>query len=246
MKVTYEHPSRILSIVAKLGGMNLRSNLSKFYIQELLLIKMSEVATPVAAATPVAVKKVKKVSSATKKPKTKPTHPPTSEMVDAAIGALKERGGSSLLAIKKYVAATYKVDVEKLAPFLKKYIKGAVIKGHLLQTKGKGASGSFKLSAKPAKKTVAKPKTTTPKKAAAKPKAAEKKKAAAKKPAAKKPVAAKKAVKTTAAKKTGTVKAKPAAAKPKATPKPKIAAAPKKAAAPKAKKPAAKKAPAKK
>jgi histone H1/5 len=226
--------------------------LSKFDIQVLyLVLKMSEVATPVAAATPVAEKKVKKASTAAKKPKTKPNHPPTSEMVDAAIGALKERGGSSLLAIKKYIAATYKVDVEKLAPFLKKYIKGAVVKGHFLQTKGKGASGSFKLStkAKPVKKTTA----AKPKKAATKPKtakpAAEKKKTAAKpKTAAKKPVAAKKVVKAkaTAAKKAGTVKAKPAAAKPKAAPKPKKAAVPKKAAAPKAKKPAAKKAPAKK
>lgn len=212
---------------------------------------MSEVAEQVAAASPVAEKKVKKVS-AVKKPKTKPNHPPTSEMVDAAIAALKERGGSSVLAIKKYVAATYKVDVEKLAPFIKKYIKGAVVKGHLLQTKGKGASGSFKLSTKaPAKKSATKPKSDKPKKtAAAKPKVAKKpageKKTVAKKAATKKPAAAKKAVKpkATAAKKT--VKAKPAASKPKAAAKPKKAASSPKKAAPKAKKPVAKKVSAKK
>lgn len=208
-------------------------NLSHFvFKQKIQIVKMSEVAVQVAAASPE--KKVKK-AAATKTPKTKPNHPPTSEMVDAAIAALKERGGSSVLAIKKYVAATYKIDVEKLAPFIKKYIKGAVVKGHLLQTKGRGASGSFKLPTKP--------KSDKPKKAAAAKKptgGGEKNKIAA--AVVKKPVAAKKAVKakaTVVAKKSGTVKAKPAASKPKA-------AAPKKAPAPKAKKPAAKKVSAKK
>lgn len=98
---------------------------------------MSEAAAP---------KKVVK-TPAVKKPKAKPTHPKTSEMVNTAIKTLKERGGSSLQAIKKYIAANYKVDVEKLAPFIKKYLKSAVVAGALIQTKGKGASGSFKLSA---------------------------------------------------------------------------------------------------
>lgn len=197
---------------------------------------MSEVAEPVAIASP-AEKKVKKAAAA-KKPKAKANHPPCSEMVDSAIAALKERGGSSVLAIKKYIVATYKADVEKLAPFIKKYVKGAVVKGHLLQTKGKGASGSFKLSTKaaPAKK-ASKPKADKPKKAvAAKPKSAKKpagakKPAAAKKAVAKKPVAAKKAAKA----KVAAVKKSPAKAKPAA--KPKAAAKPKKVAA-KAKKPA--------
>uniref|UniRef100_A0A1B0G787 H15 domain-containing protein n=1 Tax=Glossina morsitans morsitans TaxID=37546 RepID=A0A1B0G787_GLOMM len=68
-------------------------------------------------------------------------------MVDAAIKNLKERGGSSLLAIKKYINGTYKCDSQKLAPFIKKYLKTSVASGKLIQTKGKGASGSFKLSA---------------------------------------------------------------------------------------------------
>ncbi|CAH1383752.1 unnamed protein product [Tenebrio molitor] len=67
-------------------------------------------------------------------------------MVNNAIKGLKERGGSSLQAIKKFVAANYKVDAEKVAPFIKKYLKGAVASGSLVQTKGKGASGSFKLA----------------------------------------------------------------------------------------------------
>ncbi|KAA5587853.1 histone H1/H5 family protein, partial [Pseudomonas aeruginosa] len=78
----------------------------------------------------------------------KPSHPKTSEMVNSAIAELKERSGSSLQAIKKYIAAQYKVDAEKLAPFIRKYLKNAVESGTLIQTKGKGASGSFKLESK--------------------------------------------------------------------------------------------------
>ena len=81
------------------------------------------------------------------KPKAKPTHPKTSVMVVAAIKALKERNGSSLPAIKKYIAANYKVDTVKLAPFIKKALKSLVEKKVLIQTKGKGASGSFKVAA---------------------------------------------------------------------------------------------------
>ena len=48
--------------------------------------------------------------SATKKT-TKPpaAHPPVAVMVTAAITTLKERNGSSLVAIKKYLAANYHV-----------------------------------------------------------------------------------------------------------------------------------------
>merc|ERR1712029_782899 len=67
-----------------------------------------------------------KKAPAAKKPKAKPTHPPTSAMIAAAIKALKERNGSSLAAMKKYIAATYKVDVVKLAPFIRKALKKGV------------------------------------------------------------------------------------------------------------------------
>lgn len=74
------------------------------------------------------------------------THPPTHQMVDTSIRELKERNGSSLPAIKKYISANYKVDAQKIAPFIRKYLRSAVVSGKLVQTKGKGASGSFKLS----------------------------------------------------------------------------------------------------
>lgn len=204
------------------------------------------------AATPavVAEKKPKKaVASGSKKPKSTPTHPPTQQMVDAAIKTLKERGGSSLLAIKKYIAATYKVDVQKLAPFIKKYLKSAVASGKLVQTKGKGAAGSFKLSAsaskEPKAKSAEKKKSAKPKTAAAGEKKVKKaigekkvkKAAAATKKSAEKKKVEKSKVKSI--KKTSTVKAKttkPKASAPKAkVPKAKSttasAAKPKKAAA---------------
>lgn len=90
-------------------------------------------APPAEAGSP---KKSKSGGSAAKKPRSKPAHPRTSEMVYNAIKSLKERGGSSLQAIKKYIAANYKVDSEKHAPFIKKYLKTAVSTGDLVQTKG--------------------------------------------------------------------------------------------------------------
>nr|XP_034173418.1 histone H1-like [Osmia lignaria] len=90
-------------------------------------------------------KKTSKTKSL-KSQRSKVWHPPTSEMVKAAIRELKDRKGSSLQAIKKYIASTYKVDGEKFAPYIKKYLKTAVTSGAVIQTKGKGASGSFKLS----------------------------------------------------------------------------------------------------
>merc|ERR1712176_237847 len=166
-------------------------------------------------------------TAAAKAPKTKPAHPPTSVMIVNAVTALKGRNGSSLPAIKKYIAANYKADTVKLAPFIKKGLKNLVEKKVLIQTKGKGASGSFKVAKvekkekKPAKPKAKKPaakktkaagekKAKSPQKKAAKPKSPKKKapkKAKspvkkAKKPAAKKPAAAKKTTpKKTAAKK---------------------------------------------
>ena len=176
-----------------------------------------------AVATP------KKTAAKAKKPVKKAEHPPVASMVNDAIAALKDRKGSSLPAIKKYIAGNYKVDVVKLAPFIRRYLKKAVTDGKLNQVKGSGASGSFKL-AKPA----AEEKKPKAKKPAAK-------KAVAKKPATKK--SPKKAAKKPAAKKAKTPKKekkakKPAAAKPKKPIAKKATKSPKKAA----KKPAAKKA----
>lgn len=150
----------------------------------------AEVPAPATGSSPAA-KKSKNTAAISKKPRVKPSHPPTAEMVNNAIKSLKERGGSSLQAIKKYLTSNYKIDAEKLAPFIKKYLKGAVTTGQLIQTKGKGASGSFKLAAKESgssKSAAKKVKSTAEKK----PKATKKPTAAVAK--AKKPAVAKKAV----------------------------------------------------
>merc|ERR1712226_721249 len=133
-------------------------------------------------------------------------HPKCSVMIVAAIKALKDRKGSSLAAIKKYIAGNYKVDIVKLGPHLKMSVKKAIAAGTLVQTKGTGAAGSFKVGKEAKPKKVKKPKAKKPKKVK-KPKTPKKKaakkakspKKAAKKPAAKKPAAKKPAAKKPAA-----------------------------------------------
>ena len=152
------------------------------------------------------------MSAPQKKAVKKPAaHPPCSEMIAAALGALKERGGSSAQKIRAYIAANYKVDMAKLKTFINRALKSGVAKGTLVQTSGKGASGKFKLAEKPkaakkpAKKAAKKPKKKAAKKAAKKPaaKKATKKpaKKAAKKPAKKAAKKAKKPAKKAAPKK---------------------------------------------
>lgn len=194
--------------------------------------------TAAVAATPAATTPKKKAKSGAAKSKANPpTHPKVSEMVVKSITTLKERGGSSLQAIKKYISSEYKVDIDRLTPFIRKYLKSAVAAGTLVQTKGKGANGSFKLSAsgqktKEPKKTVKKA-AASPKKAKAPAKKTAKPKEKAEKK--KKPAAAKKS--TGGAKKVAKPKSpkKAKATKPKA-PKPKKLKTPKKAAPKKASK----------
>ncbi|XP_022043040.2 histone H1-like [Acanthochromis polyacanthus] len=186
---------------------------------------------PAAAPAKAPVKAPKKKAAGPKKDG--PTLP---KLIVAAVAESKERKGISLAAIKKVLAAK-NIDLTKANKRINTAITKLVTKGVLSQTKGTGASGSFKLAkkepkdSKPVKKVAKKKAPVKAKKPAAakakKPTAA--KKAAAKKTAVKKSpkkVAAKKAVKKTPKKSPK----KPAAKKPKAA----------------AKKPAAKKSAAKK
>uniref|UniRef100_A0A8C1SMD9 Histone H1 n=1 Tax=Cyprinus carpio TaxID=7962 RepID=A0A8C1SMD9_CYPCA len=153
------------------------------------------------------------------------TVPSVRDLIVKTVSASKERSGVSLAALKKALSAGG-YDVEKNNSRVKLAIKSLVTNGTLVQTKGTGASGSFKLNKKQAE-TKKKPAKKTPAKA---------KKPAAKKPAVKKsPKKAKKPAATAAKKATKSPKKakKPAAAK-------KPAKSPKKA-----KKPAAAKKPAK-
>ncbi|XP_045073408.1 histone H1-like [Coregonus clupeaformis] len=128
---------------------------------------MAEVAPAPAAAR--AAKAPKKKAAA----KAKKAGPSVGELIVKAVTASKERSGVSLAALKKTLAAGG-YDVEKNNSRVKIAVKSLVTKGTLVQTKGTGASGSFKLN----KKAV---EAKKPAKKAAVPKV---KKVAAKKPAA--------------------------------------------------------------
>lgn len=152
---------------------------------------MAEVA-PAPAATTVA-KAAKKKATGQRK-----TGPSVTELIVKTVAASKERGGVSAAALKKALAAAG-YDVEKNKARVRIAIRSLVANGTLVQLKGTGASGSYKMSKKPAE-----PKAKTTKKAAPK----SKKTAATRKPAPKKPTAAKKP-KTAAAKKAATAKKSP-------------------------------------
>lgn len=94
--------------------------------------------SPAKVKTPRKPKGEKKVAS----------HPSYNDMVVAAIKALAERGGSSRQAISKYILANYKVgtDVNQVNTQIKLALKRAVTAQKLKNSKGKGASGSFKIT----------------------------------------------------------------------------------------------------
>ena len=122
-------------------------------------------------------------------------HPKYEDMVKAAILALKDKKGSSVPAIAKYLAANFKLPAN-FKKVLSTQLKNLVKAGKLLKIKASYKLGDAlkKAPKKPKKKAAKKPK----KKAAKKPKKA--KKAAAKK-AVKKPKKAKKATKKAVSKK---------------------------------------------
>ncbi|XP_039193954.1 histone H1.3-like [Crotalus tigris] len=181
---------------------------------------MAEVAPATAAKAPA-----KRVASAAKAQQRKPGGPGVTELLMQAVAASKERGGISLAALKKSLAASG-YDVEKNNSRIKLGLKSLVAKGKVLQTKGTGASGSFKLNKKQAdpkekaavtrKRKQQQPPARKPANKARKaPGAARPKKAA--KAAVKKPASAAKKPKVTKPKSP----AKPLKAK--AKPKPKVA-----------------------
>nr|XP_001331207.2 histone H1-like [Danio rerio] len=191
-----------------------------------------------APAAPPAKAPKKKAASKPKK-----AGPNVRDLIVKTVTASKERHGVSLAALKKALSAGG-YDVEKNNSRVKTAVKALVTNGTLVQTKGTGASGSFKLNkkqAEPKKKPAAKKTAVKAKKPAAKKSPKKVKKPAAVKKAtkspkkAKKPAAAKKATKSpkkakkpAAAKKATKSPKKAKVAKPK-TVKPK-AAKPKKAA----------------
>ncbi|TWW75245.1 Histone H2B.1/H2B.2 [Takifugu flavidus] len=182
---------------------------------------------PAAAAAPAPAKVAKKKASAPRKKDAVPLP----KLILIVLAESKDRKGTSVTVIKKNLS-TRGVDLLKANKRINLTLARLVSNGSVVQVKGTGASGSFKLAKTEPAKNVKKVVRKSPVKVK---KPVSKSKAPAKKAAAKKT-----AVKKTAAKKTAVKKASPKKAVAKAKPSPKKA--PKKSPA---KKPA-KKAPAKK
>merc|ERR1711997_1355554 len=154
----------------------------------------------------------------------KSEHPSSAVMVTAAVKTLDDKKGSSLPAIKKYIAANYRVDVVKTSLYIRKAIKKLVADKKLIQVKGSYKAAKEekpkKVKQPEAKKSKAKkPKMTeskkSPKKKAVKKTAAQKAGTPKKAKSVKKPAAKKPAVKKSVAKKTPKKPAKKAAPKKK-------------------------------
>ena len=81
------------------------------------------------------------------KPKKPVNHPKYCEMIAEAIGILKERGGSSRQALLKYILKNFDVGKNETTvnQHLKLALRAGVKNATLKQSKGKGASGSFRL-----------------------------------------------------------------------------------------------------
>ena len=189
----------------------------------IVVVMSAAVATPKKAAP---AKKAKKAVAPA-------IHPKYPEMIAAAIGSLKERGGSSRQAILKYILKQYNFGKNErvVNQHLKVALRAGAKNGTLKQSKGSGATGSFRLGDKaaPKKKVAAK----KPKAAGAVVKKVKKAKSPKK---AKKPKTPKKAKKPKSPAKAKKPKAAPKAKKPvvvKAAKKAKSPAKAKKAGRPK-------------
>ncbi|XP_041038230.1 histone H1-like [Carcharodon carcharias] len=191
----------------------------------------AETAPPAAPAAQVKTPKKKKKKAA---PRSGAAGPKLGEQILKVVADCSDRKGMSLPAIKKALRGKG-LDVDKLGSQIKQSIKRNVKNGFLVQVKGTGVSGSFKV-----------PKNTAPGKVGKKAKAAAGKKSPVKKAAAKKVTAKKAAAKKTPVKKASAKKSPVKKAAAKKSPAKKAAAkkTAKKAATPK--KPVKKAAPKKK
>jgi hypothetical protein len=145
-------------------------------------------------------------------------HPKYSEMVSQALSSLKERGGSSRQAVLKYIMKNFNVgnDENAVNTHLKIALRAGVKNATLKQSKGSGATGSFRLGEEAKKKPKAAAANKTTKKAKAPAKIGKTKTAAGDKKSVKSPK--KKMTKKATTKSASASKAastKPSADKPK-------------------------------
>merc|ERR1711971_1471601 len=94
-------------------------------------------AKPAAKPPAKAAGKVKKEKKPVKA-KAAPSHPTYSVMITAAVGALKDRTGSSRQAILKYICANYKVEEKKATVQTRLALKRMISGGELRMAKDKG------------------------------------------------------------------------------------------------------------
>lgn len=92
-----------------------------------------------------------------KRPGTKvaKNHPSYSQMIKEAITALKDRKGSSRVAILKYISGRYQLgnNGKRVHSQLRLAIKKGIASGKFTLAKGAGVNGSFRLGAKVGAKT---------------------------------------------------------------------------------------------
>lgn len=129
-----------------------------------------------AAPAPAPAKTPKRRSTKAKK-----TGPSVSDSILKVVAASKDRKGVSLAALKKGLA-TSGYDVAKNGFRVRVAVRRLLANGGLTQTKGTGASGSFKIGQKAAKKKKAVKKTKKPRVKKAKSTRAKKPAAAKKSP----------------------------------------------------------------
>ncbi|XP_078388890.1 histone H1.5-like [Cetorhinus maximus] len=158
----------------------------------------AETAPPAAAAQVKPPKKKKAASRSTA------AAPKLGEQILQIVAGCSDRKGMSLAAIKKALSGSG-VDVGKLGSQIRLSIRRKVESGSLVQVKGQGASGSFKIPKKESQGKVGKKekKPTSKKSLVKKPVA---KKVKTKKSPAKKSPAKKATVKKTSSKKAATPK----------------------------------------
>lgn len=94
------------------------------------------------------IRNKRKMTESKSKSKTTATHPKFSVMIREALTHLNDRNGSSKAAILKYILTNYKVNYATVNQHLKMSLRAGTKNQTLKQTKGIGASGSFKLATK--------------------------------------------------------------------------------------------------
>ncbi|XP_060713000.1 histone H1-like isoform X1 [Hemiscyllium ocellatum] len=100
----------------------------------------AETAPPASAPTKAKAPKKKAAS-----PRKRPAGPKLGEQILRIVEQSKDRKGMSLVSIKKALEKSG-VEVDKRNSQIKMCIRRALAKGSLVQVKGQGASGSFKLA----------------------------------------------------------------------------------------------------